>query len=118
MTLTEGVYALAAAIEPTGKWATYGDVAEALDHPGAGRAVANILAGWNTDVMARIVRADGRSGGWRASQQQMPGHAERARRVAAAHVAAGLSAEPNTHPWPQDRRLSVTQLRTLLAAAR
>ena len=58
MALTEGVYALAAAIEPTGKWASHGDVAEALGHPGAGRAVANILAGWDTEVMARIVRAN------------------------------------------------------------
>jgi alkylated DNA nucleotide flippase Atl1 len=118
MSMSDEVYSLAAAIEHTKMWASYGDVAEAIGRPGAARAVANIIARWqDPPISVRIVRSDGTSGGWRSDQKSMPGHAARAQRVADSHAAAGLSREPNLDPWPQSRRLSVTQLRGLLQSS-
>lgn len=56
-----------------GEVATYGEVAEEAGHPGAARAVGNLLAGSDGLPWWRVVRGDGRL---------VPGHeAEHARRL-------------------------------------
>jgi methylated-DNA-protein-cysteine methyltransferase-like protein len=62
----------------TGEIATYGEVAEEAGHPGAGRAVGNILADSEDLPWWRVVAASGRL---------VPGHeAEQARRLRAEGV--------------------------------
>lgn len=61
-----------------GEVATYGEIAEEAGHPGAARAVGNLLAGSDGLPWWRVVRADGRL---------VPGHeAEQARRLLAEGV--------------------------------
>jgi AraC family transcriptional regulator of adaptative response/methylated-DNA-[protein]-cysteine methyltransferase len=53
---------------PRGRTATYGEVAAALGHPSAGRAVARACAGNKVAVLIpchRVVRGDGGLGGYR-----------------------------------------------------
>jgi methylated-DNA-protein-cysteine methyltransferase related protein len=71
------VRAVIAALRP-GDVATYGEVAEEAGHPGAGRAVGNILAGSEGLPWWRVVAASGRL---------VPGHeAEQERRLRAEGV--------------------------------
>lgn len=50
---------------PVGRVATYGDVAELAGHPGAARAVGNIMKGSGPDVPAhRVIASGGRLGGY------------------------------------------------------
>lgn len=71
------VRAVIAALLP-GEVATYGEVAEEAGHPGAARAVGNILAGSEGLPWWRVVSASGRL---------VPGHeAEQARRLRAEAV--------------------------------
>ena len=43
-----------------GEMATYGEVAEEAGHPGAGRAVGNVLSGSDGLPWWRVIHADGR----------------------------------------------------------
>jgi methylated-DNA-protein-cysteine methyltransferase-like protein len=71
------VRAVIGALRP-GEIATYGEVAEEAGHPGAGRAVGNILADSEDLPWWRVVAASGRL---------VPGHeAEQARRLRAEGV--------------------------------
>jgi O-6-methylguanine DNA methyltransferase len=51
---------------PPGRVATYGDIAEAAGHPGAARAVGNIMRGCSVSGVPchRVVAAAGRLGGY------------------------------------------------------
>ena len=51
---------------PTGRVATYGDVAEAAGYPRAARAVGNVMKGCNTPGVPchRVVAANGGIGGY------------------------------------------------------
>src|SRR5262245_37611741 len=65
MTLSEKIYRVTRAIPP-GRVATYGDIASAIRHPRAWRAVGNVLT-QNRDPKIpchRVVRADGNVGGF------------------------------------------------------
>ena len=64
-TFTARVISLVRRIPP-GRVATYGDVAEAAGHPGAARAVGNIMRGCSLrDVPChRVIAAAGRLGGY------------------------------------------------------
>ena len=65
MTLSEKIYA-ATRVIPKGRVATYGDIAAAIGHPRAWRAVGNVLTK-NRDPKTpchRVVRSDGRVGGF------------------------------------------------------
>lgn len=58
-TFEEAVLAVLRGLAP-GEVATYGEVAEEAGHPGAARAVGNLLAGSEGLPWWRVVRADGR----------------------------------------------------------
>lgn len=91
MTEFEGrARAVIAALRP-GEVATYGEVAEEAGHPGAARAVGNILAGSEGLPWWRVVSASGRL---------VPGHeAEQARRLRdeGVEVASGRLAPSRRH---------------------
>jgi len=57
-TFEEAVLAVLRGLGP-GEVATYGEVAEEAGHPGAARAVGNLLAGSEDLPWWRVVRADG-----------------------------------------------------------
>jgi methylated-DNA-protein-cysteine methyltransferase related protein len=52
-----------------GEVATYGEIAEEAGHPGAARAVGNLLARSDGLPWWRIVRSDGRLGSTRPAEQ-------------------------------------------------
>lgn len=58
---------------PRGRWASYGDVAEAAGHPGGARWAARLLAAGGVPNAHRVIRASGRvSEGYRASDGRGP----------------------------------------------
>lgn len=61
-----------------GEVATYGEIAEEAGHPGAARAVGNVLAGTEGLPWWRVIRSDGAMGS--------PNEAEQARRLRAEGV--------------------------------
>jgi len=68
----EEVYALLSKI-PLGKVSTYGDIARALGHPRAARAVGRIIANNPNPILIpchRVVKSNGEIGGFAYGQQR------------------------------------------------
>ncbi|HEX6208079.1 MAG TPA: MGMT family protein [Actinomycetota bacterium] len=84
MTFEEAVIAVVRALGP-GEVATYGEVAEEAGHPGAARAVGNVMASSEGLPWWRIVRSDGSlavdKGGEQARRLQAEGVEVRGGRV-------------------------------------
>ena len=103
-----------------GKWASYGDLAEAAY---GNRSYARSLAVhwlpylfWQEHLLFRAANEDGNTGpGWSKVDQQRPNFALIEALVEQVHAEVGLPARPHAGtPWPRSRRWRVDQLKALL----
>jgi alkylated DNA nucleotide flippase Atl1 len=98
-----------------GKWAAYGDVAEAI---GSGaRAVGQgvIRLRWKRGLSARLAHPSGNTDGWTAEDIAQPGFALIAAITAQSHMDVGLAPFPHITPWAQERRWTRNELIDLQA---
>jgi O-6-methylguanine DNA methyltransferase len=85
---------------PVGQVATYGDVAEMAGHPGAGRAVGNIMRGSGPDVPAhRVIAAGGKLGGYGGNE-----HMKRALLAAEGVIMQRSRVPLSSYRWRPRRR--------------